>query len=61
MTLRDFYAEVASKADTQGTKINAAETNRVLACMFDVLEDKSPAEAFELINKGLAQAARRRR
>ena len=38
-TLNDLYNEVAKRADTEGVAINFAETKRVLACFFDVLED----------------------
>ena len=60
-TLNDIYNKVASKADTQRIKINAAETKRVLACFFDVLEDYNSAEAFDLVAKGLKRSASRQR
>jgi hypothetical protein len=59
--LSDIYNEVAKRADKVGTSINAAETKRVLACFFDVLEDHSPKVAFDLIAKGLKQSGARRR
>ena len=59
--LNDIYNQVARKADTQGVKLNVAETRRVLACFFDVLEDYKPAEAFEFVAKGLKRARTRRR
>lgn len=59
--LNDLYNEVASKADTAGVKINVAETKRVLACFFDVLEDYSAAEAFDFVTKGIKRSAGRRR
>lgn len=34
---RDLYAAVARRVDTEGTKINAAETSRVIKEFFDVL------------------------
>ncbi len=40
-------------ADTQGVKIDVAETKRVLACFFDILEDYEPADAFDFVAKGL--------
>jgi len=61
MNLSEFYNEIARRADTAGTEINVAEVKRVLAVMFDVLEDLKPAEAFEVIAKGLASAGKRRR
>lgn len=59
--LNDIYNQVARKADTDGLEINVAETKRVLACFFDVLEDYKPAEAFDLVAKGLKRAGTRRR
>lgn len=61
VSLSSIYNEVARRADTDGLEINAAETKRVLACFFDVLEDHNPAEAFEFIAKGLKRAGQRRR
>ncbi|MCM2370658.1 hypothetical protein [Aporhodopirellula aestuarii] len=60
-TLNDLYNEVSRKADTDGLKISVAETKRVLACFFDVLEDYKPAEAFDFVAKGLKRAGTRRR
>ena len=42
-------------------KINVAETKRVLACFFDVLEDYKAADAFDFVAKGLKRAGGRRR
>ena len=61
MTLTEFYNAVAGKADTKGLMINAAETKRVLAVFFDLLEDLSPNDALDLLSKGLKQAAKRKR
>jgi hypothetical protein len=60
-SLNDLYNQVAAKADTEGVSINAAETKRVLACLFDVLEDYSAADAVDLVAKGLKRSANRRR
>ena len=60
-TLSDIYDQVSRKADTQGVKINVADTKRVLACFFDVLEDYKPVDAFDFITKGLKRAGSRRR
>ena len=60
-SLAELYNQVASRADTAGTQINVAETKRVLACFFDVLEDYPPAVAFDLVAKGLKRAGSRRR
>ncbi|TWT80174.1 hypothetical protein CA13_15870 [Planctomycetes bacterium CA13] len=61
LTLNDIYDQVSRKADTQGVKINVAETKRVLACFFDALEDYRSADAFDFIAKGLKRAGTRRR
>jgi hypothetical protein len=61
MTLNDFYNEISRRADTAGLSINVAETKRVLAVFFDLLEDLRPEEAFEIVSKGLKQAGKRRR
>jgi hypothetical protein len=42
-------------------KINVAETKRVIACFFDVLQDCPASDAFHLIAKGLKRAGGRRR
>ena len=60
-TLNDVYNQVSRKANTQGVKINVAETKRVLACFFDVLEDYKAAEAFDFVTKGLKRSGGRRR
>ena len=60
-TLNDLYNQVAAKADKQTIHINAAETKRVLACFFDVLENYKPADAFDLVAKGLKRSGGRRR
>ena len=61
ISLNTIYDQVAARADTQGVKLNVAETKRVLACFFDVLEDYKPAEAFDFVAKGLKRADGRRR
>ena len=59
--LNDIYNAVAAMADKDGVHINVAETKRVLACFFDVLEDQKPADAFDFVSKGLKRASGRRR
>lgn len=59
-TLSTIYDTVACHADTEGLQINAAGTKRVLACFFDALADYPPAEAFDLVAKGLKRAATRK-
>lgn len=61
VNLSDLYNQVAAKADTAGVKLNVAQTKRVLACFFDVLEDYSAAEAFDFVAKGLKRSGGRRR
>lgn len=61
MKLTDFLNDVARRADTEKVQINAADTRRVIAVFFDLLEDLKPDEAFDIIAKGLAQASKRRR
>lgn len=60
MRLTDFYAKVARRTDTAGTKINAAETSRVLACYFEELSRLSSADAAAVQARGLALAQQRR-
>jgi hypothetical protein len=59
MTLNEFYDEVARKADTDKTKISAAETKRVLSEAFKVLAPLDSATVVELIAKGLATAKKK--
>jgi hypothetical protein len=58
VTLNDFYNQVSRKVDTKGTKINAAETRRVLAVGFALLSKQKPAVAADIIAKGLAAASK---
>lgn len=59
MKLTDFYNEVSGLVDTDKTKINVAETKRVLAIAFGVLERMDAAEMADTISKGLAQAKKK--
>jgi len=61
MNLNDVYNQVAKRADMDGVHINVAETKRVLACFFDVLEDYPPSVCFDIIGKGLKRAGKRDR
>ena len=61
MTLSEFHNEVAKRADTEGVQINVAETKRVLAVFFDLLEDLKPVDDMDIVTKGLKQASKRRR
>ena len=60
MKVTDFYNEVARRADTSSTKINVAETKRVLAVGFEVLNELSAAEFSDVVAKGLAAAAKKK-
>jgi hypothetical protein len=59
MTLNEFYDEVARKADTDKTKISAAETKRVLSEAFKILAPLDATTVTELIAKGLATAKKK--
>ncbi len=59
MTLNEFYDEVSRKADTDKTKISAAETKRVLSEAFKVLAPLDAATVTDLIAKGLAIAKKK--
>lgn len=59
MTISDFYDEVARRADTDKTKIGAAETKRVLSEAFKVLAGMTAADAFEVVGKAMAAAGRK--
>lgn len=50
---RDIYAEVAGRVDTLGTKINAAETSRVISVFFESLTEYGELEAMEFVLKEL--------
>lgn len=59
MTLTEFYNEVAKRADTAKTSINAAETKRVLAVAFMALAEMNSTDASDIIAKGLAAAKKK--
>lgn len=40
MKTKELYAGVAARVDTRGTKINAAETSRVVSELFQEIADK---------------------
>ncbi len=60
MKLTDFYNQVAGLADTDTLKIGVADTKRVLAVAFQVLEEMDATEMADTIAKGLAQAKKKR-
>jgi hypothetical protein len=59
MNLSQFYDEVARRADTDKTKINAAETKRVLSEAFKVLAHMDSATMLEILAKGVANAKKK--
>ncbi len=60
MKLTDFYSEVSRRADTDKTKIGAADTRRVLSEAFGTLSELNAAEAADVVAKGLATAAKKK-
>jgi len=61
MKVTDFYNAVARKADTDTTKINAAEVRRVLATAFEELSSLPAAEAMDVVAKAMVSAAKRKK
>lgn len=59
MTLKELQTEVARRADTAGTEINAAVVARVIACTFDTLLAADPVSSATVIAKGLDSAFKR--
>ena len=59
MKLTDYYNEVSRLVDTDKTKINVAETKRVLSVAFEVLNKLDAADMADTIAKGLAQAKKK--
>lgn len=60
MTLNEAYAEVARRADTAKTKINAAEVSRVLACFFEVMNELDPCCAMAVLERGFRVAEKKK-
>lgn len=60
MKLTDFYNAVCRKSDTGKQSLNAADTKRVLATAFEVLEKMDAAEAADTIAKGICCAKKKR-
>lgn len=56
MNLTQFYDEVSRRTDTGGTKINVAETKRVLSEAFIVLSTMPAGEVLALLAKGVQKA-----
>ena len=57
MNLSQFYDEVCRKVDTDKTKINAAETKRVLSEAFKILAKLDNSTMLEVMARGVAHAA----
>jgi hypothetical protein len=60
MKLTEFYDTVARRADTAKTKINAADTRRVLSQAFKVLSGLDATSFSEVIAKGVATAKKKK-
>lgn len=59
MKVTEFYNEVSRLVDTDKTKINVAETKRVLASAFLVLAKMDAADSADTIAKALAAAKKK--
>lgn len=59
MNLSQFYDEVTRRVDTDKTKINAAETKRVLSEAFKVLAKMDSSAMLEVLAKGVANAQKK--
>lgn len=59
MTLNEFYNEVSRRTDTDKTKINAAETRRVISEAFALLSGMSAADSSALVAKAIAAGAKK--
>jgi hypothetical protein len=60
VNLNDFYNEVSRRVDTDKTKINVAETKRVLSEAFKLLAEQDAASCADVIAKGLATAKKKK-
>jgi hypothetical protein len=60
MNLTDFYNQVSRLADTDKTKINVADTKRVLSIAFAELEKMDASELADTLSKGISQAKKKR-
>ena len=59
---RELYASVARMVDTEGTKINAAETSRVIKEFFNVLVIENEFQMIDAVDfcvKEIKQAQKR--
>jgi ribosomal protein S7 len=59
MSISDFYNEVARKADTDKTKIGAAETKRVLSEAFKILAAMPGPDMMDVLSKCITNAAKK--
>jgi hypothetical protein len=60
MNLTDFYNQVSRLADTDKTKINVADSKRVLSIAFAELEKMDASELADTLSKGISQAKKKR-
>ena len=56
MNLQQLYAEVSKNTDTDGTRINAAETSRVCSELFKVLATMPTEAALRILAHGIELA-----
>ena len=56
MKVTEFYDEVSRRVDTDKTKINVAETKRVLSQGFRLLATLSAAELVDTLSKLISAA-----
>lgn len=54
--LNDLYAEISRRTDTDGTKINVAETSRCCASLFSVLAELPTETVLQLVGRGIEVA-----
>ena len=59
MNLSQFYDEVPCRVDTDKTRINAAETKRVLSEAFKGLAHMDSATMLEVLAKGVVNAKKK--
>lgn len=59
MNLNEIYDEISRRTDTEKTKINVAETKRVLSEFFKLLAGMDAASSAEIVAKGLTTAKKK--
>jgi hypothetical protein len=59
MNLNEIYDEISRRTDTEKTKINVAETKRVISELFKILAGMDAAGSAEIVSKGLSAAKKK--